>query len=148
MHLAKQWKTNPRELAQALIEEIPKGQGANDVIASLEIAGPGFINLRLTQQAKQAVVHEVIKSGKDFGRVQLVDVNAPSVLVEFVSANPTGPLHVGHGRQAALGDAISNLLASQGKKVHREFYYNDAGVQIANLAISVQARCWLRSCFC
>ena len=140
MHLAKQWKTNPRELAQALIEEIPKGQGANDVIASLEIAGPGFINLRLTQKAKQAVVHEAIKSGKDFGRVQLADVNAPSVLVEFVSANPTGPLHVGHGRQAALGDAISNLLASQGKKVHREFYYNDAGVQIANLAISVQAR--------
>ena len=70
MHLAKQWKTNPRELAQALIEEIPKGQGANDVIASLEIAGPGFINLRLTQKAKQAVVHEVIKSGSDFGRVQ------------------------------------------------------------------------------
>ena len=140
MHLAKQWKTNPRELAQALLDQIPNGEGAKDLIASLEIAGPGFINLRLTAKAKQAVVQEVIKSGKEFGSIKPKDSDADHVLVEFVSANPTGPLHVGHGRQAALGDAISNLLASQGHKVHREFYYNDAGVQIANLAISVQAR--------
>ena len=139
MQLAKQWKTNPRELAQALLDVIPNSQGAKDLIQTLEIAGPGFINLRLTASAKQAVVQEVIKLGKSFGRIQ-ADSKDNSVLVEFVSANPTGPLHVGHGRQAALGDAISNVLASQGRKVHREFYYNDAGVQIANLAISVQAR--------
>lgn len=139
MQLAKQWKTNPRELAQALLDAIPNNQGAKDLIQSLEIAGPGFINLRLTARAKQVVVQEVIKLGGAFGKTQ-ADSKDNSVLVEFVSANPTGPLHVGHGRQAALGDAISNVLSSQGRKVHREFYYNDAGVQISNLAISVQAR--------
>lgn len=139
MQLAKQWKTNPRELAQALLDAIPNSQGAKDLIQSLEIAGPGFINLRLTARAKQVVVQEVIKLGGAFGKTQ-ADSKDNSVLVEFVSANPTGPLHVGHGRQAALGDAISNVLSSQGCKVHREFYYNDAGVQISNLAISVQAR--------
>lgn len=139
MQLAKQWKTNPRELAQALLDAIPNSQGAKDLIQSLEIAGPGFINLRLTARAKQVVVQEVIKLGGAFGKTQ-ADSKDNSVLVEFVSANPTGPLHVGHGRQAALGDAISNVLSSQGRKVHREFYYNDAGVQISNLAISVQAR--------
>ncbi len=139
MQLAKQWKTNPRELAQALLDAIPNSQGAKDLIQSLEIAGPGFINLRLTARAKQVVVQEVIKLGGAFGKTQAYSKDN-SVLVEFVSANPTGPLHVGHGRQAALGDAISNVLSSQGRKVHREFYYNDAGVQISNLAISVQAR--------
>ena len=139
MRLAKSWKTNPRELAQALIQEIPQMESSEGLIASLEIAGPGFINLRLTASAKQQVVAEVLAAKAQFGLVPITESDG-GVLVEFVSANPTGPLHVGHGRQAALGDAISNLLASQGKKVHREFYYNDAGVQIANLAISVQAR--------
>jgi arginyl-tRNA synthetase len=139
MQLAKAWKTNPRELAQALAEKIPQILGANQVIAEMDIAGPGFINLRLTPSSKQMVIKEVLKNASHFGRVPVSDP-LDKVLVEFVSANPTGPLHVGHGRQAALGDAISNLLASQGRSVHREFYYNDAGVQIANLAISVQAR--------
>jgi arginyl-tRNA synthetase len=139
MQLAKPWKTNPRELAQALVENIPQILGANLLIAEMDIAGPGFINLRLTPSSKQMVVKEVLVHGSSFGRVPASD-QSDKVLVEFVSANPTGPLHVGHGRQAALGDAISNLLASQGRNVHREFYYNDAGVQIANLAISVQAR--------
>jgi arginyl-tRNA synthetase len=139
MQLAKAWKTNPRDLAQALVEKLPQVSGADQLISSLEIAGPGFINLRLTPASKQLVVKEVLQQGGEFGRVA-VSNDSDKVLVEFVSANPTGPLHVGHGRQAALGDAISNLLASQGRQVHREFYYNDAGVQIANLALSVQAR--------
>lgn len=139
MQLAKSWKTNPRELAQALIDQVPQISKANELIAGLNIAGPGFINLRLTSASKQIVVKEVLDQRENFGRLPVNSV-ASKVLVEFVSANPTGPLHVGHGRQAALGDAISNLLASQGKQVHREFYYNDAGVQIENLALSVQAR--------
>ena len=139
MQLAKAWKTNPRELAQALIDQIPTVDNASKVIASLEIAGPGFINLRLSAGAKQIVVPTVLKEADKFGRLSSQQ-SSGAILVEFVSANPTGPLHVGHGRQAALGDAISNLLQSQGNKVHREFYYNDAGVQIANLALSVQLR--------
>jgi arginyl-tRNA synthetase len=106
-------------------------------VEALEIAGPGFINLRLKPAAKQAVVGEVLAGGSAFGQQAPA---AHKVLVEFVSANPTGPLHVGHGRQAALGDAICNLFDTQGWDVTREFYYNDAGVQIATLANSVQAR--------
>ena len=139
MQLAKAWKMNPRELAQTLLAEIPQVDGAQALITSVELAGPGFLNLRLSSAAKQRVVHEILTLGTRFGRIE-TENDSKGVLVEFVSANPTGPLHVGHGRQAALGDAISNLLGSQGKKVHREFYYNDAGVQIANLALSVQAR--------
>ncbi|MGF6301814.1 arginyl-tRNA synthetase [Paraburkholderia sp. WC7.3d] len=102
------------------------------------MAGPGFINLRLTAAAKQGVIAAVF-AGKDaYGRSQ--HDAGKHVLIEFVSANPTGPLHVGHGRQAALGDALANVLASQGWDVHREFYYNDAGVQIQTLALSTQAR--------
>ena len=106
-------------------------------VDALEIAGPGFINLRLKAAAKQAIVGEVLGAGDRFGRGP---ARTGQVLVEFVSANPTGPLHVGHGRQAALGDVISALLEWQGWRVTREFYYNDAGNQIANLAQSVQAR--------
>jgi len=106
-------------------------------VAGLEIAGPGFINLRLTPAAKQAVVAEVLAAAERFGHRPPNDL---CVMVEFVSANPTGPLHLGHGRQAALGDAICHLFETQGWQVTREFYYNDAGVQIANLARSVQAR--------
>src|SRR6185369_11140665 len=101
------------------------------------IAGPGFLNIRLRPEAKQQVVREVLTAGAAFG---VGPALGRRMMVEFVSANPTGPLHVGHGRQAALGDAICNLYATQGWDVHREFYYNDAGVQIATLATSVQLR--------
>ena len=138
MQLAKPLKKNPRELAQRIVDTLMAAPGARDLIESAEIAGPGFINLRLTSAAKQAAVAAVLSAGEAFGRARREA--GQHVLVEFVSANPTGPLHVGHGRQAALGDALANLLASQGFDVHREFYYNDAGVQIRNLAISTQAR--------
>ena len=134
MQLAKPLGKNPRELAQNIIDAMPD----NPLIAALEIAGPGFINIRLTDAAKQSVVQAVIEQGASFG---LSDAHqGERVMLEFVSANPTGPLHVGHARQAALGDILGSVLSSQGYDVHREFYYNDAGQQIANLAISVQAR--------
>jgi arginyl-tRNA synthetase len=136
MQLAKPLKKNPREVAQALIEALKRRPAAQH-LAGIEIAGPGFINLRLTAAAKQSIVAEVLRAGDAFGRQPRHDGH---VLVEFVSANPTGPLHLGHARQAALGDAICNLFDSQGWQVTREFYYNDAGVQIATLAASVQAR--------
>ncbi len=137
MQLAKPLKKNPRELAQSLIEALQRQPAVQRWVEALEIAGPGFINLRLKPAARQAVVSEVLAGAAQFGRQ---DANANKVLVEFVSANPTGPLHVGHGRQAALGDAICNLFETQGWQVTREFYYNDAGVQIATLAASVAAR--------
>ena len=140
LQLSKAWKLNPRELAQALVERLEQQPSYSDLIASCEIAGPGFINFRLSNSAKTSVVQEVLTAGSQFGQLTPKDAPVPSAMIEFVSANPTGPLHVGHGRQAALGDALANLLATQGIKVHREFYYNDAGVQIANLALSVQAR--------
>ena len=140
LQLSKTWKLNPRELAQALVERLQQQAGFNQLIASCDIAGPGFINFRLSNAAKTAVVSEILESGAHFGEQVASNGNPQSAMIEFVSANPTGPLHVGHGRQAALGDALANLLATQGIKVHREFYYNDAGVQIANLALSVQAR--------
>ena len=139
LQLSKAWKLNPRELAQALVERLKSQPGYDQLIASCEIAGPGFINFRLSNQAKTAVVKEILAAGTHFGETQ-AGSHPAAAMIEFVSANPTGPLHVGHGRQAALGDALANLLATQGIKVHREFYYNDAGVQIANLALSVQAR--------
>jgi arginyl-tRNA synthetase len=140
LQLSKAWRLNPRELAQVLVERLKQQPGYSDLIAACEIAGPGFINFRLSNVAKTSVVQEVLTAGSQFG--QLAPEHAPvsSAMIEFVSANPTGPLHVGHGRQAALGDALANLLATQGIRVHREFYYNDAGAQIANLAVSVQAR--------
>jgi arginyl-tRNA synthetase len=137
MPLAKALKTNPRELATALVAALNRQPAVQRWVDALEIAGPGFINLRLKPAAKQAVVGEVIASGDAFGRQP---ARPDRVLVEFVSANPTGPLHLGHARQAALGDAICNLFETQGWQVSREFYYNDAGVQIATLANSVQAR--------
>jgi arginyl-tRNA synthetase len=137
MPLAKALKKNPRELAASLIGALDRQPAVQRWVDALEIAGPGFINLRLKAAAKQAVVGEVIAAGDAFGRQPR---KADRVLVEFVSANPTGPLHLGHARQAALGDAICNLFETQGWQVSREFYYNDAGVQIATLANSVQAR--------
>ena len=134
MQLAKPLKRNPRELAQALIAALP----ASPWLAQAEIAGPGFINLRLKSEAKLNAIAAIFAAGARYGRGAAGQ--GRSILVEFVSANPTGPLHVGHGRQAALGDAISALLEAQDWKVAREFYYNDAGAQIDNLALSVQAR--------
>ncbi|BCF95638.1 arginine--tRNA ligase [Paraburkholderia sp. PGU19] len=138
MQLAKPLRANPRQLAQQIVDALLAHPLAKGLVDSAEVAGPGFINLRLSAASKQAVIAAVFEQRETFGRSQR-DAGK-RVLVEFVSANPTGPLHVGHGRQAALGDATSNVLASQGYDVHREFYYNDAGVQIGNLAISTQAR--------
>ena len=137
MQLSKAWKVNPRDLAQEFVAKLATQHNYSTLLASAEVAGPGFINLRLTQAAKTNVINSIFTEAESFGRQP---VNDKKVLVEFVSANPTGPLHVGHGRQAALGDVLSSLLQTQGLQVHREFYYNDAGVQIQNLAISVQAR--------
>ncbi len=137
MPLAKALKKNPRDVAAALVAALNRQPAVQRWVDALEIAGPGFINLRLKSAAKQAVVSEVLAGGAQFGLQHKRD---DKVLVEFVSANPTGPLHVGHARQAALGDAICNLFDTQGWHVTREFYYNDAGVQIATLANSVQAR--------
>ena len=137
MPLAKAAKKNPREVATLLIDALRRQPAVARWVDTLEIAGPGFINLRLKAAAKQAVVAEVLASAERFGQ----QTPQPSkVLVEFVSANPTGPLHLGHARQAALGDAICTLFETQGWGVTREFYYNDAGVQIATLGASVQAR--------
>ncbi|MEP7327658.1 MAG: arginine--tRNA ligase [Betaproteobacteria bacterium] len=132
--LAKRAQRNPRQLAEALIAALP----SSTLIDRAEIAGAGFINFFLTPAARQAVVARILREGGQFGRV--ANPSGQRVMVEFVSANPTGPLHVGHGRQAALGDAIASLLETQGHSVTREYYYNDAGVQINNLALSVQAR--------
>ena len=137
MQLAKPLGRKPRELAEELSAALSATPAFSRWVDAIEIAGPGFLNIRLKTIAKQQVVREVLASGAAFGRQP---ATGERVLVEFVSANPTGPLHVGHGRQAALGDAICNLLASQGADVWREFYYNDAGVQIQTLANSTQLR--------
>ena len=137
MQLARPLQRKPRELAAALVEALQAQAAVQRWVEALEIAGPGFINLRLKAAARQAVVAEVLAAGAQFGQQP---GNGKRLLVEFVSANPTGPLHVGHGRQAALGDSICLLFESQGWAVTREFYYNDAGVQIATLAASTQAR--------
>lgn len=137
MQLAKPLGRKPRELADELRATLLATPAFGQWVDAIEIAGPGFLNIRLKTAAKQQVVREVLAAGEDFGRQPQ---RGDRVLVEFVSANPTGPLHVGHGRQAALGDAICNLLATQGDSVYREFYYNDAGVQIQTLATSTQLR--------
>ena len=137
MQLAKPLKQNPRQLAENLRDTLLKTEQFQRWVTAVEIAGPGFINIRLHPAAKQQVVREVLETKERYG---FAPPTGEQVLVEFVSANPTGPLHVGHGRQAALGDAICNLYASQGWNVHREFYYNDAGVQIDTLTKSTQLR--------
>jgi arginyl-tRNA synthetase len=137
MQLAKPLKQNPRQLAESLCALLRTTLPYQTWVESLEIAGPGFINIKLKPAAKQQVVRSVLLQA---GRYGSQADNGQRMLVEFVSANPTGPLHVGHGRQAALGDAICNLFESQGWLVHREFYYNDAGVQIGTLATSTQLR--------
>ncbi len=134
LQLAKALKRKPRDIAAELIAALPQ----SPYLAKTEIAGAGFINCFLKPEAHQSTVSRILCEGADFGRGS--GGAGRKVQVEFVSANPTGPLHVGHGRQAALGDAIASLLEAQGHAVTREFYYNDAGVQIQNLALSVQAR--------
>jgi arginyl-tRNA synthetase len=134
MLLAKPARSNPRALAQALLDALPK----SDDVARVEIAGPGFINFHLAPSAYQRETALVLKDGVDYGHN--LTGNGRTVGVEYVSANPTGPLHVGHGRAGAIGDCISRVLEANGWNVKREFYYNDAGVQIENLARSVQAR--------
>ena len=134
LQLSRTIKRNPRELAQQLIAALPPSEW----LAKAEIAGPGFINFHLHPVAKQHVVGQVFRAGRNYGLAERM--HGHKIMVEFVSANPTGPLHVGHGRQAALGDAIAALLEAQGWDVTREFYYNDAGAQIQLLGLSVQAR--------
>ena len=134
MLLAKPARAKPRELAEKLVAALP----ANAQVAKIEIAGPGFINFFLAPGAYHAELRRILGEGDAYGR----NDSGKGVVagVEFVSANPTGPLHVGHGRAAAIGDCLSRLLDANGWAVRREFYYNDAGVQIQNLAISTQAR--------
>ncbi|WP_367847824.1 arginine--tRNA ligase [Rhodoferax sp. WC2427] len=137
MQLAKPLKLNPRQLGENLRAALLEQPAFAKWVEAIDIAGPGFINIKLKPAAKQEIVREVLAAGARFG---VQPANGQHILVEFVSANPTGPLHVGHGRQAALGDAICNLYATQGWDVYREFYYNDAGVQIGTLATSTQMR--------
>ena len=138
MQLANGLRQNPRQVADALRANLLSQPAFGRWVQDIDIAGPGFINIRLKPEAKQESIRDVLSSGVRYG--ERAQTSGQSLIVEFVSANPTGPLHVGHGRQAALGDAICNLFATQGVKVYREFYYNDAGVQIQTLATSTQAR--------
>lgn len=135
MTLAKPAGKNPRELAQHIVDALPE----NDLVSKTEIAGPGFINFYLSDASTASIVRAVLEQQTQYGRNN--DGAGRKVQVEFVSANPTGPLHIGHGRGAAVGDSICRLLEATGWDVTREFYYNDAGQQINNLALSVQARC-------
>jgi len=134
MQLAKPLKRNPRELAQALLDALP----ASDLVEKTEIAGPGFINVFLKSAAWQGLAPHIVQLGENFGRGSLGQ--GKKIQVEFVSANPTGPLHVGHGRGAAFGASLSNVLSFAGYEVHREYYVNDAGRQMDILALST----WLR----
>ena len=134
MQLAKPLRQNPRAIAESLIKNLP----ASNYVAKVEIAGAGFINFFLNLAAQSAVIPQVLTAGDAYGRNN--SGQNQKVQVEFVSANPTGPLHVGHGRGAAVGDCLARILDANGWDVTREFYYNDAGAQIENLLISVQAR--------
>ena len=134
MRLAKATRQNPRKLAEALVRALP----SDPAIAKVEIAGAGFINFFLAPGAYHAEIGKVLHDGPDYGRSHVGA--GRSVQVEFVSANPTGPLHVGHGRHAAFGASVANLLEAVGYRVEREYYINDAGRQMEILAVSA----WLR----
>jgi len=138
MRLAKPVRKNPREIAASLVEAL----GDNEHVAKVEIAGPGFINFRLSPAAFHAELKTILDSGSEYGRQ--AKKNHPKILLEFISANPTGPLHVGHGRHAAYGASVGNLLEAAGFPVHREYYVNDAGRQMDILGASVWLR-WLES---
>lgn len=135
MMLAKPAKKNPRELAQLIVDALPE----SELVEKVEIAGPGFINFYLSDASTNSLIKAVLEQKDQYGRSN--EGAGRKVQVEFVSANPTGPLHIGHGRGAAVGDCLCRLLDATGWDVTREFYYNDAGAQINNLALSVQARC-------
>jgi len=134
LRLAKPARKSPRELATAIVAALP----ASPLVARAEVAGAGFINFYLTSDAYAQEVGSILQQGRDYGRSD--KGHGQRVLVEFVSANPTGPLHVGHGRQAAFGSTVSNLLAAIGFNIEREYYINDAGRQVDIFAVSV----WLR----
>lgn len=133
--LSKAAGKKPRDFAEEVIKALPK----NELVAKTDIAGPGFINFFLAPTAYHAELKTILKDGEEYGTND--SGHGAKAMIEFVSANPTGPLHVGHGRGAALGDSLARLLEATGWSVSREFYYNDAGAQIDNLARSVQARC-------
>ncbi len=138
LQLSKALRKPARDIAEELLR-ITAGRIAQaGVCEPLVLAGAGFLNIRLRSAHKQGIVRHILQQGASYGRAR--SEKPEKIMVEFVSANPTGPLHVGHGRQAALGDALAALLEAQGHAVTREFYYNDAGAQIQNLALSVQAR--------
>ena len=134
MRLAKPAKMSPRDLAATIIDKLP----ANPAIDKVDIAGPGFINVHLAVGQSYAVIGDVLAAGAEYGRGAKKE--SPKVLVEFVSANPTGPLHVGHGRHAAYGATLANILEAAGFPVSREYYVNDAGRQMEILAVSVLLR--------
>jgi arginyl-tRNA synthetase len=140
MQIAKPLKRNPREVAELLCSALLADAELTGLLQSAEVAGPGFINLTISDASRQMVVQQILEQGDTFGALPAQKGNDARILIEFVSANPTGPLHLGHARQAALGDALAALYGSQGMAVTREFYYNDAGEQINNLASSVHAR--------
>ncbi|MEH6576019.1 MAG: arginine--tRNA ligase [Amphritea sp.] len=133
--LAKAARSNPRELSQKICDALP----ASDNLEKTEIAGPGFINFFVSDASTGNLIQTILQEQGNYGRNN--DGAGRKVQVEFVSANPTGPLHIGHGRGAAVGDCLCRLMDANGWDVTREFYYNDAGQQINNLALSVQARC-------
>ena len=139
LQLARRLKKSPRAIGESVAAAVKADPASASLVESVEVAGPGFINFRFAQTAKSEIIRHVLREGERFGRSEAH--KGESVLLEYVSANPTGPLHLGHARQGALGDVLANLLSSQGWNVTREFYYNDAGVQIGNLALSVQLRC-------
>ncbi|KAB0670450.1 arginine--tRNA ligase [Oryzomonas sagensis] len=136
MQMAKGERKAPRQVAEIVIRHLGDGKG---LLAKTEIAGPGFINLFVAPGAWQSALLEIESQGAAFGRT--ATGTGKKVQIEFVSANPTGPLHIGHGRGAAIGDTLCRIMGAAGWAVTREFYYNDAGQQISNLALSVQARC-------
>lgn len=138
MQCARALKRNPREIAASLVEAMKKNPEFTRLLSDVQIAGPGFINFRLNAGSKFAVIADILTKKDAYGSSDAC--RGKRVLLEYVSANPTGPLHLGHARQGALGDVLSRIMATQGYGVTREFYYNDAGVQIDNLTLSVQAR--------
>lgn len=138
MQCARALKRNPREIAASLVEAMKKDPEFTRLLSDVQIAGPGFINFRLNAGSKFAVIADILTKKDAYGSSDACQ--GKRVLLEYVSANPTGPLHLGHARQGALGDVLSRIMATQGYGVTREFYYNDAGVQIDNLTLSVQAR--------
>ena len=138
MRLAKPARKNPRDIASALIDALTD----NDAVAKVDIAGPGFINFHLSDSCYHDELRAIVEAGDEYGRGE--KKQAPKILLEYVSANPTGPLHVGHGRNAAYGATVGNLLEAAGYPVHREYYVNDAGRQMDTLGVSVWVR-WLEA---